>query len=118
MFELNFKEGSSHGSVYYPPLKSVPQAIEDSDFGGKSVFYRYEPGNATRYEVLFSTYRTPWGLETVMTVVNFGKSMVISGPMHSTSQVWYMKGKLDMNEGDCYALMPLVNHYLEAKEGR
>lgn len=113
MSELNFEKGGELYGCYYPALKPVAAAIKESEAPFHSAYYVYEPGNATRYQVLFNTTKTKWGLETVMTLVNFRKSMIIPGKFLSPSQIGYMHEKLDINEGDCYALMPLINNYLE-----
>ena len=113
MAELNFEKGGQHYGVYFPALRPAYAAIKGSGKFIHSAFYEYEPGNATRYEVAFNTIDHGYGPETVMTVVNFRKSMIVNGPMFSPSQIGYMKEKLDIGEGDCYALMPLINHYFE-----
>jgi hypothetical protein len=111
--ELNFEKGSVQYGVHYPALKPVAAAIKREGKFINTALYEYEPGNATRYVVLFATYNTGYGPETVMTVVNMNASMIIPGRFFSPSQIGYMKEKLGILEGDCYALMPLVNAYLE-----
>ena len=113
MADLNFETGGVYYDLYFPALKPVDRAIRKVRATDSSSFYHYEPGNGTRYEVIFTAYNAGFGPEVVMTLVNFRKAMVITGPMFSPSQIGYMKEKLDMGEGDCYALMPLINHYLE-----
>lgn len=111
--ELNFETGGVHNDLYFPPLKDADKAIVKVVVSDFSAFYHYEPGNGTRYEVVFSTYNDGFGEKTVMTLVNFRKTMVLTSEMRWASQIGYMKEKLGLGEGDCYALMPLINQYLE-----
>lgn len=110
--DFDYEKGGEMFGGYYPPLKPPLTAIKGFTLPVKSVFYIYEPGNGTHYEVLFTTYNNVYGRETVMTLVNFRKSMVLPGPveMHSLD---YMQEKLQINEGDCYALIPLINQFFK-----
>lgn len=115
MGDMNFEKGGVHGGVHYPPLRPVELGAALRDMGEivHSAYYQYEPGNATRYDVIFTTYRARWGQQTVMTVVNMKKCMVIPERLEWSYQLGYMQEKLELGAGDCYALMPLVNAYLE-----
>ena len=113
MADLNFETGSVQNGQYFPALRPMHAAITKDSPPVYTAHYEYEPGNATRYVVVFNTYDTGYGPETVMTVVNMNAAMIIPGPFHSPSQIGYMQEKLKLLEGDCYALMPLINHYLE-----
>ena len=107
-----FKAGGVWQGMYYPKLKNVNQAICRRISPSDADYFHYEPGNGTRYDVLFSTYNDGYGQKTVMTLVNMRKAMIISNEM-SLVNIGYMQEKLDLGEGDCYALIPLINHYLE-----
>ena len=109
---FDYQSGGIFYDKYYPALRPVNQAIKKLKTADFSAFYLYEPGNATRYEVLFTTYNDGYGPKTVMTLINFRKSMIITNEMSPTS-LGYMQEKLDLGEGDCYALIPLINQYLE-----
>ncbi len=114
MGDLNFEKGCVWYDLRFPALRPVPKAIQKSS--GDPTYCRYfdyEPGNATRYEVAFCTYPTGNGLQTVMTIVNMHRSMVIPGRLEWSYQLGYMREKLELSDADCYALMPLINHYLE-----
>ena len=113
MPDINFEVSNVIYGKFFPALKPIHAAVRKAGKVTKSEFYHYEPGNGTRYEVAFITYDYGFGLETVMTVANMSKSMVIPSYMLTNSQIGYMQEKLDLGEGDCYALMPLINHYLE-----
>jgi len=107
-----FKAGGVWQGMYYPKLKNVNEATCKRVAPHNADYFHYEPGNGTRYEVLFSTFNDGWGSKTVMTLVNMRKAMIISNEM-SLVNIGYMQEKLDLGEGDCYALIPLINHYLE-----
>jgi hypothetical protein len=106
-----FKDGGEWMGKYYPKLKDVNQAILKRQTPSNSDFFVYEPGNGTHYEVLFSTYNH-YGQHTVMTIINMRKSMILMQPMDLIN-IGYMREKLDLGEGDCYALIPLINKYFE-----
>lgn len=112
MENIDFQAGHEFGGVYFPPLKPVDKACVDMDGVGECVYVRYEPGNGTRYEVVFSCYVTQDGGQVLMTIVNMGKSMIIASKMGLYS-LDYMHEKLGLGLGDCYALIPLINRYLE-----
>ena len=107
-----FKAGGVWQGVYYPKLKPIFAAVPSAVEAEFCSYFQYEPGNGTRYDVLFSTYNDGYGSKTVMTLVNMRKAMIISNEM-SLVNIGYMQEKLDLGEGDCYALIPLINHYLE-----
>ena len=113
MADLDFENGSVQNGQYYPALRPMAKAIRRDSPPIYTAAYEYEPGNATRYVVVFNTYDFGYGQETVMTVANMNTSMIIPGPFFSPAQIGYMVEKLKLLEGDCYALMPLINHYLE-----
>jgi hypothetical protein len=113
MADLNFETGGEQYGMYFPPLRPLAKAIRRDTPPVYTAAYEYEPGNASRYVVVFNTYDFGYGQETVMTVANLNASMIVPGPFHSPSQIGYMAEKLGLLEGDCYALMPLINHYLE-----
>jgi hypothetical protein len=107
---FDFEKGGEAYGMYFRPLKPVAAAtVTNAPTLGN--FYHYEPGDGTRYEVIFSTYNTGYGLQTVMTLVNFNSSMVIPGRMDLVD-IDYMHEKLKLTHGSCYALMPLINYYL------
>ena len=109
---FDFQSGGEEFGVYFPALKSVGEAIKSQAIDYSSVFYDYQPGNGTRYEVLFNSFRTKYGRRTVMTIVNMNASMELNGELGIVS-IGYMKEKLGLLDGDCYALIQLVNSYLE-----
>ena len=106
--EHNFEKGGVIFGKFFPGLKLASMAISKSK-NIESVFFAYEPGNMTRYEVLFSNLANQ---RVVMTIINMRKSMELSGPLNEYS-IGYMQEKLGLSEGDCYALIPLINHYFE-----
>ena len=108
----NFQIGVLENDTWYPALKTVQAAIVSQIGHVNSVFYDYQPGNGTRYEVLFNSFMTKYGRRTVMTLVNFNASMELNGSLGMAS-IGYMREKLGMLEGDCYALIQLVNMHLE-----
>ena len=95
----------------YPP-QPVGVAIKEQVGLLHAVYYDYQPGNGTRYEVLFNSFRTKYGRRTVMTIVNMNASMELNGELGIVS-IGYMKEKLGLLDGDCYALIQLANTYLE-----
>jgi hypothetical protein len=108
MTEHDFEKGGVIFGKFFPGLK-LPSAAVSKSKNVESVFYAYEPGNMTRYELLFSNLANQ---RVVMTIVNMRKSMELSGPLNEYS-IGYMTEKLGLGEGDCYALIPLINHYFE-----
>jgi len=113
--DFDFSKGGEDFGRYYPALKPISEACKQFADNAYCSFYQYEPGNGTRYDVIFSRYPTKYGIQTVMTIANMGKSMILSGEvgMHSLG---YMKEKLNLGEGDCYALIPLINHFYEVQK--
>ena len=109
---FDFQAGGEQYGVYFPALKTVGESIKSQVGLINSVFYDYQPGNGTRYEVLFNTFETKHGRRTVMTLVGFRKSMELSGSMGLHS-IDYLREKLGLGGGDCYALIPLINAYFE-----
>lgn len=107
---FDFEKGGERFGIYFRPLKPVVSAtVVRANASGS--FYHYEPGDGTRYDVLFSTYDTGYGLQVVMTLVNFNTSMIIPGRV-DLIDLDYMHEKIKITHGSCYALMPLINHYL------
>ena len=109
---FDYQVGGEEYGVYYPALKPVDQAIKVQHGIINSVFYDYQPGNGTRYEVLFNSFETKYGRRTVMTIINMNASMELNGSLGIMS-IGYMKEKLGLLDGDCYAIIQLVNTYLE-----
>ena len=110
--DFNFQTGGVQNDVFYPALKPVGVAIKEQVGLLHAVYYDYQPGNGTRYEVVFNSFKTEYGRKTVMTVANFNCSMELNYPLGLVS-IGYMKEKLGLREGDCYALIPLINTFLE-----
>lgn len=110
---FDFSKGGEINDMYFPALKPVDEAIKSSALPTHSSFFNYQPGNGTLYEVVFTTWSPrPGSTRTVMTLVNFRRSMEVSGKMDLYS-LGYMREKLGFGEGDCYALIPLINRYFE-----
>jgi hypothetical protein len=111
--EFDFQQGGERDGIHYPALKPMSQALRDTG-AARTIWYNYEPGNATRYEVSFTPRPDRWGgFEVVMAVtVPQRAAMVLNGKvgLHSLG---YMREKLGMLDGDVYALMPLINKYFE-----
>jgi len=107
----DFEKGGVIYGKFFPGLKTVAASVSRSK-EGKSWFGIYQPGNGTRYEFIFSEYDFGHGPETMLTIVNMRKCMIIPGPMFPDTSIGYMVEKLGLNEGDCYALIPLINDYL------
>jgi hypothetical protein len=110
MTEHDFEKGGVIFGKFFPGLKVPAVAVRVSK-NIESMYFDYEPGNMTRYQVLFSDLA---GQRVVMTIVNMRKAMELSGPMNETS-IGYMEEKLGLNAGDCYALIPLINHYFDER---
>lgn len=113
--DFNYEKGGEDCGCYYPPLKPVLDAIRFESGWKDHSYFHYEPGNGTRYEVIFTRFRTEYveGDRTVMTVIcPRNAAMIVSGELGMYS-LTYMQEKLKILEGDCYALIPLVNHYLK-----
>lgn len=110
MEQTIFETGGEWMGKYYPKLKDVNEAIVKRRGPTNQDYFQYEPGNGTRYDVLFSTYNDGYGQKTVMTLVNMRKAMILTQQMDLIN-MGYMKEKLDLGEGDCYALIPLINFY-------
>ena len=110
--DFDYSKGGVVFNKFYPGLRPIHEAVRKDVPPFYTAFYVYEPGNATRYEALFNTYDDGFGRKTVLTLVNFRRSMIITNEMSITS-LDYMQEKLGLGEGDCYALIPLINHYLE-----
>lgn len=108
---MDFSVNRIEGDRFYPALKTVSEASTRLHVA-ESVSCVYQPGNGTRYEVVFSKFDHGYGPETVMTIINMRKAMIIPSAMGMHS-LGYMQEKLGLGEGDCYALIPLINSYLE-----
>mgnify|MGYP005831235951 CR=1 FL=1 len=113
--EFDYEKGGEEFGVYYPPLKPVAKAIKFSSVGPDSAYYHYEPGNGTRYEVVFVRHLNGYSeVEQVTMAVTCPRNAAMIVPeklgMYSLG---YMQEKLKMLEGDCYALIPLVNYHME-----
>lgn len=108
METFDFVQGGEFSGCYYPALKPMKDAIKFSYVDEHVGVYQYEPGNGTRYDVIINEVPTPYGMQVVLTLVNFRKSMIIPSPMGMHS-LGYMVEKLNINPGDCYALLPLIN---------
>lgn len=113
MPDLNFQQDNEIYGVLFPALLPVEKAIKRQTGSVESRYYTYEPGNMTRYDVIFNVYDAGWGPEMVMTIINLNTAMVIPSRMHSPTQISYLKDKLGLGEGDCYALMQLINYHME-----
>ena len=109
---FDFQKGGVINEVYFRPLKSVADATVRHETMGDSEYYHYEPGDGTRYEVLFNTYNTGYELQTVMTLVNFGTSMIIPFKL-GLGDIGYMHEKLQITSGSCYALIQLANAFFK-----
>lgn len=111
--------------VYYPELKPLDKAIRFMA-EGHSQFFIYEPGNGTRYEV-FITFRHPgrgafkdarfqedFPFGSIC-IVNFDRpcSMPLIPYRYSIDDVGYIADKMDILAGDAWALVPLINSFLE-----
>jgi hypothetical protein len=108
---MDFSVSRIEGNRFYPALKSVAEASTRAH-NANSYSCVYQPGNGTRYEVVFSEFNNGNGPEIVMTIVNMRKAMIIPSQMGMHS-LGYMQEKLGLGEGDCYALIPLINDFLE-----
>lgn len=108
--DFDFSAGGEQFGKYFPPLKPVAAAVSRVH-NDESYSCVYQPGNGTRYEVAFSRYNIGNGPETVMTIINMRKAMIIPSYMGMHS-IGYMTEKLGLGEGDCYALIPLINAYI------
>lgn len=114
--EFDFTKGGEFHGGYYPALKITGDGIVSYNEGA-STYYDYQPGNMTRYQVVFSKYPSEWGgTETLMSIVNMNTCMVIPGEMNMLS-LDYMMEKLGLMRGDCYALIPLINRYVRSDRG-
>ena len=101
-------------------LKPVNESIVSETNGEHGTLYVFEPGNATRYVVLFQpiersiSREMDYGLKaTLVTVINFRRyySMVVSGHMGYLC-VGYLMEKTGLQEGDAAALLALIRHKL------
>jgi hypothetical protein len=108
---MDFSVSRIEGNKFFPALKHVSEATSRVHVN-ESYSCVYQPGNGTRYEVVFSKFNNGNGPEIVMTIVNMRKAMIIPSQMGMHS-LGYMQEKLSLGEGDCYALIPLINDYLE-----
>ena len=108
--DFNFEAGGVAFGGYFPALKNVNASIRRR----KGDFFVYEPGNGTRYDVLFGVQDTGFGEEVVMSVVNMRKCMIISGQVGIQSMS-YIQEKLELGAGDCYALIPLINFFIHER---
>lgn len=108
---MDFSVSRIEGNKFFPALKPVSAASTRAHVD-ESYSCVYQPGNGTRYEVVFSKFNNGLGPEIVMTIVNMRKAMIIPSQMGMHS-LGYMQEKLGLGEGDCYALIPLINSYLE-----
>lgn len=110
MNEFDFSKGGVIYGKFFPGIKHVSEAVKRTNVS-ESVAYDYQPGNGTRYDVVFTTDAAG---ETVMFLSNFRQGMIIPGPMYPDTSIGYMMEKMPkMQEGDCYALIPLINSFLE-----
>lgn len=112
---FDYQKGGEDCGKYFPALKLVHDAtVASADC--KSVYYHYEPGNMTRYEVIFTRFNTKYETNKVVMTVFCPRntSMVLPGDEMGMYSINYMQDKLGMSEGDCYALIQLINHYLKA----
>lgn len=104
--------------TYYPQLKPLDQAVV-ACHPVLGEFYHYEPGNGTRYEVILTRRiaRDPdYYPRVVVSIVNFGRgrSMVIPmGVPLDKHNISYMREKMGILEGDAWALIPLINRFME-----
>jgi hypothetical protein len=99
-----------HGA-YVSDVRTPEESIRYATDEGVATFYLYEPGNATRYEVVFTSIPGQLhGGRDYMSVVNFRKAMEVHQGMgeHSVS---YMQEKLNLGISDCYALSKLIEHH-------
>jgi hypothetical protein len=112
--EFDYQKGGEEYGRYYPALKPIKESTMYVSHVTPCSYYQYEPGNGTRYDVVFSEYPTKHGMQQLMTIANMGRSMILSGEvgMYSLS---YMREKLGLGEGDCYALLQLINWYMRTK---
>jgi hypothetical protein len=110
---MDFSTSRIEGNKFYPALKPVAASISRGHTA-ESYSCVYQPGNGTRYEVVFSEFDIGNGPETVMTIVNMRKAMIIPSQMGMHS-LGYMQEKLGLGEGDCYALIQLINDYLNER---
>lgn len=109
--DFDYEKGGEEWGTYYPPLKAPWRGgIVFSD----GTYFHYEPGNGTRYEVLFTRFDTEYEKNRVaMTVLCPRNAAMIIPDELGLHSLGYMQEKLKMLEGDCYALIPLVNQYLK-----
>ncbi len=120
MYGFDFSKGRVVHGRFLDSLRDLDRAIKVEAQSGRSYYFDYEPGNGTKYRVLFS-YAPGYDVgekEIVMTIINFGRSMIIpGGKMDTVGQLDYMHEKLgNLNIADCYALMPLINFFLQKTE--
>lgn len=128
---FDFTKGGRVDDVSYPPLRPLEKACTHRAERGTSEFAVYEPGNGTRYEVLFA--RRGWipgeimldpaddfFPRTVVAILNFGRPCVMVLPevrQLGLGNIDYMCKKMGIDAGDAYALIPLINDFLERQRG-
>lgn len=117
--EFNYQQGGNEYGKYYPALKPTELAIH-CEAEGSSTYYHYEPGNGTRYEVIFTEIELKEQFEKeliiVMTIIQpRRRSMITPSYNFHMKDLGYMMEKLEMHEGDCYALIQLINIYLDVR---
>ena len=116
--EFDFTKGGEVDGVYYPALKDPVQAIKFQSGWKDHDYIHYEPGNGTRYEVVFTEIQREYSdeKELVLSVIcPAPAAMTIPGGFRRfyLFDLEYFIEKLRMRPGDVYALLPLVNHYTQ-----
>lgn len=105
---------------FYPDLKKPGGLGIVGSLTGDTKFYHWEPGNCTRYEVMFTEleFSDDHYPHVVMTVlVPQPAAMVVTKKM-DLQDLEYMREKMpNLQEGDRWALCSLINHHLEEEYG-
>ena len=121
MESFDFQKGGEVDGILYPALRPLEKAVIRRDSLGDAEFVHYEPGNGTRYEV-FIVLRPgsirgadDWYPYGAIAVVNFGRPASMALPEHDLGlhDVDYIHEKMGVNLGDAYALIPLINDFIE-----
>jgi hypothetical protein len=116
MESFDFQKGGVIFRKYYPELKPIASALVHTSSGPNlGTYYHYEPGNMTRYEVIFTNFLDVYGETiTLMSVVcPRNAAMILPKYKFEMYDLDYMQEKLGMGEGDCYALIQLINYHFD-----
>lgn len=125
--EFDFTKGGIVDGIHYPALRPLDQSLKYASQGSRCEFVVYEPGNGTRYE-MFLGRRGPmmpdprlgemdeYFPRNFIAIVNFGRPRCMSFPTvrrFGLANIDFICEKMDVQAGDAYALIPLINDFLE-----